>query len=31
VLQTALDTMSVRLAGRRPTQPLGDAIGGTPG
>jgi NTE family protein len=31
VLQTALDTVSARLAGRRPEQPLGDAIGGAPG
>jgi hypothetical protein len=31
VLQTALDTVSARLAGRLPGQPLGDAIGGTLG
>lgn len=31
VLQTALDTMAARLAGRWPRQRLDDAIGGTPG
>jgi NTE family protein len=31
VLQTAIDTVSARLAGLQPGQPLGDAIGGTLG